>query len=112
MISIWSSRNIEHLQKHDVLPEEAQDVVANAQPPYPEDVGHEKWSVRDKTVDGRFLQVIFVYVSLDDIEPDEWARLRPDQRMALEDGEEAYRVIHARDLTNSEKRRLRRRRRR
>jgi len=64
---------------------------------------------RGKTKRGRWLQVIFVYVALDEVEPEEFTELRPDQRLALQDGEEAFRVIHGRDLTAAEKRRVRRR---
>jgi hypothetical protein len=55
------------------------------------------------------LQVIYVYAAIDDVEPDEYQRLRPEERLALERKEEAIRIIHARDLTESEKRRWRRR---
>ena len=109
MIPIWSWRNVEHLQKHDVAPEEAEEMVRTAKPPYPENLGHEKWAVRGKTESGRWLQVIFIYVTLADVEADEYAELRPDQRLALAEGAEAFRVIHARELTKDEKRRARRR---
>jgi hypothetical protein len=72
---------------HGVLPEEAEYVVNHAAPPYPEYIGQGKWRVRGQTSTGRYLQVIFV------IEAD------------------GYYVIHARGLTDREKRGLRRRRR-
>ena len=55
--------------------------------PYPAFIGDGKWLVRGQTSSGRYLQAIFV------IE------------------EECYYVIHARGLTDKEKRLLRRRRR-
>jgi uncharacterized DUF497 family protein len=109
MIPLWTWRNAEHLEKHDVAPSEAEEVVAAADPPYPEDLGDEKWMVRGQTSSGRWLQVVFVYVGLGDVEPDEFAQLRPDHRIALQDGDEAIRIIHARELTRREKRRTRRR---
>lgn len=57
------------------------------------------------------LQVLFVYVAPEDVEADEYEELMLHQRIALEEGEEAVRVIHSRDLTDAEKRQRRRRRR-
>jgi uncharacterized DUF497 family protein len=111
MIFLWSPRNEEHLGKHDVGCDEAEDVVRNAKPPYPEPVGDEKHAVWGATRRGRYLQVIFVYAATEDAEEDEFARLRPHERMDLQDGKEAVRIIHARNLTEMEKRRLRRRKR-
>jgi uncharacterized DUF497 family protein len=68
-----------------VSPKEAESVVRWAAGPFPRRIGPEKWLVWGRGRGGRFLQVIFV---LD------------------EDG--AIHVIHARPLTESEKRRMRR----
>lgn len=83
----WNDWNEDHIAAHGVLPEEAEYVVNHASAPYPEQIGGGKWRVRGQTWAGRFLQVIFV------IEDDN------------------YYVIHARGLSDREKRRLRRRRR-
>jgi hypothetical protein len=109
MIFLWSWRNEEHLTKHAVAPAEANELVERAKPPYPEDIGDHKWSVRGRTRAGRFLQVIYLYAAIEDIEPNEFAQLRPDEREAMSSGAEAVRIIHGRPLTESEKRRLRRR---
>jgi len=53
MIFLWSPRNEDHIDKHDVSPPEAGAVVENAAPPYPEFVGDEKWSVWGITGAGR-----------------------------------------------------------
>jgi uncharacterized DUF497 family protein len=106
---LWSWRNVAHLETHEVRPVETVEVVARAKPPYPEELGDEKWGVRGTTTTGRFLQVIFVYVTIEEVEPDEYERLRLDERVELEAGKEGIRVIHARDFTDREKRRLRRR---
>lgn len=111
MIFLWSERNREHLEKHDISPFEAQTVVQAAQPPYPEDVGDDKHSVWGRTKGDRFLQVIFVHVPIEKVEPDEFEALELHEQLDLEAGAEAVRVIHARDLTQSEKRRIRRRKR-
>ena len=79
---------MEHLARHRVKPEEAEDVVMAARQPYPLERPDAKWLVWGRTRSGRALQVVFV----------------------LDDGDTIY-VIHARDLTTREKQRYRRRRR-
>lgn len=83
----WNDWNREHIARHGVSEAEAEHVVNHAVTPYPERIGGGKWRVRGQTAHGRYLQVIFV----------------------IED--DVYYVIHARGLTEPEKRRLRRRRR-
>ena len=83
----WNEWNEDHIGRHGVLPEEAEYLVNNAMPPYPENVGYGKWLVRGQAPDGRYIQVVFV----------------------IED--DCYYVIHPRGLTDTEKRQLRRRRR-
>ena len=83
----WNEWNRDHVAVHGVSPEEAEYVVDHAKRSYPEQIGDGKWRVRGQTAHGRFLQVIFV----------------------IED--DCYYVIHARGLTDKEKRRFRRRRR-
>ncbi len=78
----WNQWNVEHIAEHDVEPDEAERVVCNAQRPYPRKSEDDKWLVWDG---GRWLQIVFV---LDD--------------------DDAVFVIHARPLTDNEKRRLRR----
>ncbi|HEV2295472.1 MAG TPA: hypothetical protein VGR35_16605 [Tepidisphaeraceae bacterium] len=112
IIFLWSWRNVEHIGKHGVEPDEAEYVVKDAKRPYPEATGDEKWAVWGATAAGRLLQVIFVRVRIEGVEADEFQQLEWHERAALEDGEAAVRIIHARDLTDSEKRRLRRRKRR
>jgi uncharacterized DUF497 family protein len=84
----WNEWNIEHVQEHGVSPEEAEDVVRDAQPPYPEARGDDKWRVCGPGRGGRMVQVVFV---------------------TDEDGT-TY-IIHARPLTDREKHRYRRRQR-
>jgi len=83
----WNDWNRDHIAVHGVSPQEAEFVINRASPPYPEFIGDGKWRVRGPTAAGRFLQVIFV----------------------VED--DYYYVIHARGLSDREKRQLRRRRR-
>ena len=79
---------MEHLARHGVKQDEAEDVVMAARQPYPLERPDEKWLVWGRTPAGRALQVVFV----------------------LDDDDTIY-VIHARDLTMREKQRYRRRRR-
>ena len=82
----WNEWNVEHIARHGVRPEEAEDVVNTAKQPYPMERPDAKWLVWGQTRGGRSLQVVFI--------------LDPDDTVY---------VIHARDLTAREKQRLRRR---
>ncbi len=84
----WNSWNVEHLARHRVSPESAEEVIEGARSPYPRRIDDEKrlvWGTSDR---GELLQVIFV---LD------------------EDG--SVFVLHARPLTETEKSRHRRQKR-
>jgi uncharacterized DUF497 family protein len=81
----WNDWNIEHIAAHGVDPEEAESVVGGASPPYPLWRPDDKWLVWGRGVGGRPLQVVFVL-----------------------DADGSVFVIHARPLTEREKRRYRR----
>ena len=85
----WNLPNIEHIARHGVEADEAEDVVRGARRPYPLAVEDDTFLVRGRTRAGRLLQVVFV--------------LDPDDTVY---------VIHARPLTEAEKRRITRRARR
>jgi uncharacterized DUF497 family protein len=82
----WVAWNTEHIAAHGVGPGEVEEVVETARSPFPRRIEDDKWFVWGSTSGGRLLQVVFV----------------------LDDDGTVF-VIHARDLTDSEKRRLRRR---
>ena len=82
----WNDWNVDHIAEHGVDPVEAEFVVRHARRPWPEKIGDGKWRVSGSTVEGRLLQVIFIF-SPDDV----------------------VFVVHARDLNEAEKRRFRRR---
>ncbi len=84
----WNADNVDHLAVHGVLPEEAEDVLRHAQPPYPRAIGGGKLVVWGQTEGGTYLQVIFIFSPPGVV----------------------Y-VIHARPLTDRDKKRLRRQRR-
>jgi len=108
-IFLWTPRNIERVGRHDIIYDVAEYVVQHAAAPYLENVGDDNRSVWGATRNGRFLQVIFVHVQIENMTSEEYAFLEPHERIALDAGEPAVRIIHARELTNDEKRRLRRR---
>ena len=85
----WIDWNQDHLAKHGVDWEEAEMVVRQARLPYPQQVGEEKLFVIGQGRGGRYLQVVYV--------------LDPDYTVF---------VIHARPLTDHEKKRYRRSKRR
>jgi uncharacterized DUF497 family protein len=82
----WNDWNKEHVANHDIAPDEAESLVRKARPPYPQQVGQQKFLVIGQLADGTYAQVIY-----------------------LIDPEDTIFVIHARPLTDSEKRRYRRR---
>ena len=84
----WIDWNRDHVAEHGVDWEEAEMVVRQARPPFPQQIGEDKLLVMGRGRGGRFLQVIYV--------------LDPDDRVF---------VIHARSLTDREKRGYRRRKR-
>lgn len=82
----WNEWNVEHIAEHGITPTEAEHVVDNARPPYPEQTRNKKFLVRGNNANGDFLQVIYL------VDPDG-----------------TIYIIHARPLTDREKRRYRRR---
>jgi uncharacterized protein len=85
----WNEWNREHVGRHGVHPEEAEAVVESAAHPYPLYREDDKWLVWGQGNGGRLLQVVFV----------------------IDEDDTVY-VIHARPMTDGEKRRYRRRSRR
>ena len=86
MIFKWNAWNEEHVASHGIEPEEAEEVVLNARSPFPLGQDDGKYLVWGPAASGRLLQVVFV--------------LDPDDTVF---------VIHARPLTDKEKKRDRRR---
>ena len=82
----WNAWNEEHIERHGVAIEEAEHVVQSARAPYPLAQHDERYLVWGPGVGGRLLQVVFV--------------IDPDSTIF---------VIHARPLTEKEKKRYRRR---
>jgi len=85
----WNEWNLDHVPKHGVTPDEAEFVVRHAKLPYPRRHGEDKWLVWGRGNGGRFVQVVFV----------------------VGDDDTVY-IIHAKPLTEREKQRYRRRKRR
>ncbi len=81
----WIQWNLDHVAKHGVPVAEAEAVVESARRPYPRKIGDDKWLVIGRTTGGRIIQVVFV-----------------------EDDDESVFIIHARPLTEKEKRRWKR----
>jgi uncharacterized DUF497 family protein len=84
----WNQWNIEHIGGHRIRPEAVEHAVEEARSPFPRSIGGDKLLVWGPDPEGELLQVIFV----------------------LDDDGSAY-VLHARRLTDRERRRYRRQRR-
>lgn len=81
----WIEWNIDHISEHGVECVEVEQIVRQARQPFPREIGDGKFYVIGRGSGGRFLQVIYL--------------LDPDDTVF---------VIHARPLTNREKKRYRR----
>jgi uncharacterized DUF497 family protein len=81
----WIRWNEEHIANHGIGPEQAEDVVRGTHSPFPLVQGNERYLVWGPEAGGRLLQVVFL------IDPDDTVF-----------------VIHARPLTENEKKRYRR----
>jgi len=79
----WNSWNVEHIAEHGVEPNEAQYVVDRARAQV---IGEGKFLAQGRTEHGRYIQVIYIFSPADVVF-----------------------VIHARPMTDSEKRKFRRR---
>lgn len=80
----WNDWNVEHLAEHGVGPDEAENVVAGARRPFPRRIEDDKWIVWGRGFGGRLLQVVFV-----------------------RDEDDSVFILHARPLTDREKKRWR-----
>jgi uncharacterized protein len=81
----WNDWNIDHVAGHGVSPDEAEAAVRSAARPFPRRIEDDKWLAWGRGSGGRPIQVVFI-----------------------EDEDRTIFVIHARPLTNTEKRRFRR----
>lgn len=87
MLFRWNEWNTEHIAEHGISPQEAEGVVERARRPYPQARADDKWIVKGQGHGGRWVQVVYVF--------------SPDDTVF---------VIHARPLTENEKRQERRKR--
>ncbi len=82
----WIAWNLAKITKHGLAVADVEHVANRAARPYPQRVDGDKFKVWGQTLAGTYVQVVFV--------------IEPDDRTF---------VIHARQLTDREKRRYRRR---
>jgi uncharacterized DUF497 family protein len=82
----WNDWNLEHVRRHGVSPDEAELVVQTARRPFPRRAADGRFLVWGRGVGGRLVQVVFL------VDPDY-----------------SVYIIHARPLSEREKRRFRQR---
>jgi uncharacterized DUF497 family protein len=82
----WNDWNLDHIDAHGMATAHVESLICRARPPYPEKIGKQKYLVIGQTADGTHVQAIYTF-----------------------DADETVYVIHARPLTDAEKRRYRRR---
>ena len=109
MIFAWDDKNREHLAKHRVSPEEAEEILTSVGSPYPMEVGDDKLVVWGQTAHGRYLQVIYVLKRPEEVE---YESLSIQDWLEVELGgvTEIVRIIHTMELTPAMKRRFHQRR--
>lgn len=100
MVFYWAEWNKQHIAVHGVSPAEAKEVAARPRQPYPLPVADDKWLVRGQTSSGRYLQVIYVFHPIEEIDVD---ALEPDDWLQLADIDQVAYVIHARELLDRER---------
>jgi hypothetical protein len=100
MFFLWDDWNIEHIARHGVEPHEAQYIIRHARRPWPRSCGTGKFIVKGPTVGHRLLQTVFVFRNADQID---LSLLLPAERLALLAGEQAFYVIHAREIHRTER---------
>jgi hypothetical protein len=99
-IFAWEQRNEDHIAEHSVTCEEAESVVQAARRPFPIRRNDQKRLVRGPTPAGRWLQVIYV---LRDAATIDLSWIAPADRLSIDAVKEVVYVIHARELTDSER---------
>lgn len=82
----WNRWNVQHIAEHGIVPEDAEYVMNRARSPYPRYEGDGRYRAIGRRADGTYMQVVFVF-----------------------DPPGVVYVIHARPLTDREKRAFRRR---
>ena len=97
----WDEWNIEHIAEHDVDADEAEEIVKGARSPYPRRMGKAKILVRGATRSGRHLQVIYVMRPVDSFNIEQFPL---EVRLLLGEVDTIAYVIHARPLTDAERR--------
>jgi uncharacterized DUF497 family protein len=97
VIFSWDDWNVDHIAKHGVTPADAEHVVRNAEAPFPRALADDKLVVWGQAEDGSYLQVIFVFRALEEID---FGSLTLEQLMSVADGEDrdALYVVHAMPL--------------
>ena len=100
MFFVWTDQNEEHLAQHGVETHEAEDVCRRPKRPYPRAISSVKWLVKGRTLGGRMIQVIYVLRQPEEVD---LMLLSSEDKLALEQGERAVYVIHARELRPGER---------
>jgi uncharacterized DUF497 family protein len=100
---IWNRYNLNHIDKHNVSYQEAKFVVQHAAGKYPKRIGDRKYLVRGRTRERRAIQVVYLVLGEEEVDVE---LLDLVDRVSFEQGNEAVYVIHARDLSAKEKRRI------
>jgi hypothetical protein len=64
----WDEWNSQHVTKHDCNSADASYIVEHAEPPFPREIGDDKFLIWGQNTDGRYLQVVFAFKLPEELE--------------------------------------------
>ncbi len=102
MIFSWDDWNTDHIAEHGVDEGEAEYVVTHARPPFPREIGDEKYLVWGRSREGRYLQVVFVYRSPGEVDYESIGLPELLELTEESAGRGVYRPCHGVDPENEE----------
>ena len=68
VVFAWDRWNREHVKKHGSTAKDAKYVVQRAEPPFPREIGGDKYLVWGRTETGNYLEVIFAFKRTENLE--------------------------------------------
>lgn len=76
----WDGWNREHVRKHRSNARDAKYIVEHAEPPFPREIGDEKYLVWGQTASGDYLEVIFAFrvsedLAFSDLDISDWGAM-------------------------------------
>jgi hypothetical protein len=76
----WDDWNSEHVKKHGSNAKDAKHIIEHAEPPFPRELGNDKYVVWGRTASGGYLEIIFAFkvpenLAFDDLDVLDWSTI-------------------------------------